>query len=89
MVQLYVRDLQPPLERPIKELRGFQRITLEPGEVQRVSFTLPASAFAYYDTGAHAFVTHPGAYEVMVGSSSADIRQTTRVEVSSRGQWAP
>ena len=72
VVQLYVRYPDSEVTRPVKELKGFQRITLKPGETRRVSFKLAASQLAYYGEGG--FVVEPGRVNVMVGSSSANIR---------------
>jgi beta-glucosidase len=72
--QLYFRDLECSVPRPHKELRGFERITLKPGEKRRVSFTLPADRLAFWDERTHAFLTEPGKFEVMIGASSDDIR---------------
>lgn len=72
--QLYFRDLECSVPRPHKELRGFERITLQPGEKRSVSFTLPAEKLAFWDEKTHAFLTEPGRFEVMVGASSEDIR---------------
>jgi beta-glucosidase len=82
VVQLYVRDVQSSVPRPAKELRGFERISLRPGETRRVSFPLPAAKLAFYDVQAHAFRVEPGAFEVMVGSSSADIRERGEFRVA-------
>ena len=79
--QLYFRQMSPRVVRPSKELRGFARITLKPGETKTVSFTLPLEKLAFYDEAKHAFVTDPGAYELMVGASSADIRLKTVIDV--------
>ena len=87
VVQLYVHDGNAPVKRPRKELRGFERISLRPGETKTVSFTLPARGLAYYDAGAKAFVAHPGAFDVWVGGSSEDIRLKSQVRVTSPGQW--
>jgi beta-glucosidase len=87
VVQLYVRDVQASVKRPKKELRGFERISLKPGEKKSVAFPLPAEKLAFYDSGKKAFVTEPGAFEVMVGSSSEDIRGKAQFEVTSPGQW--
>jgi beta-glucosidase len=81
VVQLYVRAVASKVTRPARELRGFQRITLRPGEKRVVTLTLPAEKLAYYDVKEHRFVVEPGAYEVLVGSSSQDIRLTGRVTV--------
>jgi beta-glucosidase len=78
--QLYFRQMKPRVVRPSKELRGFARITLKPGEKETVSFTLSPEKLAFYDEAKHAFVTDPGAYELMLGASSADIRLKTVID---------
>jgi beta-glucosidase len=79
--QLYFRQINPRVVRPSKELRGFARITLKPGEKKTVSFTLSPEKLAFYDEAKHAFVTDPGTYELMVGASSADIRLKAFIDV--------
>jgi beta-glucosidase len=74
VVQLYVRDVEGRVKRPIKELRGFERIRLKPGERRRVTFSLKGNQLAFYDVSTHSFVVEPGRFDVMVGSSSALIR---------------
>ncbi|MGB8213102.1 MAG: glycoside hydrolase family 3 C-terminal domain-containing protein [Anaerolineales bacterium] len=74
VVQLYVSDLKSALPRPPKELKGFAKVALEPGESETVSFTLDERALAYYDPNKKAWVAEPGKFEVLVGSSSRDIR---------------
>jgi beta-glucosidase len=73
-VQLYVRDRQSRLHRPDKELKGFAKVLLEPGERQTVSLTLGRQALAYYDDLAQAWVAEAGVFEVLVGSSSQTIQ---------------
>ncbi len=85
--QLYVRDVQASVKRPKLELRGFERIMLKPGEQRTVSFTLPAEKLAFWDETKHAFVTEPGTFEVLVGSSSDDIKLRAQFDVTSAGQW--
>jgi beta-glucosidase len=60
--------------RPAKELKGFEKVTLAPGEQQRVTLTLTADAFRYFDVNTHSWVDDPGDYRLMVGTSSVDIR---------------
>jgi len=79
--QLYVHQEQCPVKRPAKELRGFQRISLQPGETNTVTFPLPAAKLAYWDETTHGFVVRPGMFDVMLGASSGDIRARGRVEV--------
>jgi beta-glucosidase len=81
VVQLYVHEVKSRVPRPAKELRGFARVSLKPGEKQTVTLALPREKLAFYDETKHAFVVDPGAYEIMVGGSSADIRLTNRIEV--------
>jgi beta-glucosidase len=85
VVQLYVRDLVASLVRPVRELKGFRRLSLEPGESKRVTFLLPTDLLNF-STSATARVVEPGEYELMLGRSSADIlfRQTIRVLGSPR-----
>jgi beta-glucosidase len=81
VAQLYVHAVAPSVKRPIKELRGFQRISLKPGEHRTVTFNLPGDKLAYYDASKHAWVVEPGKFDVMLGSSSADIRLRDQVQV--------
>jgi beta-glucosidase len=81
VVQLYVHDVEASVKRPAKELRGFQRVGLNAKEKKSVSFTLPASDLAFYDEKTKKFVVEPGAFDVMVGSSSEDIRLKARLDV--------
>jgi beta-glucosidase len=74
VVQLYLRDVESSLVRPIKELKGFQKVTLQPGEEKVIEFELNSRSFAFYDDLAAAWVVEPGEFEVLVGSSSQDIR---------------
>jgi beta-glucosidase len=74
VVQLYVSDLSCSLPRPPKELKGFVKVALEPGEAKTVTFTLDERALSFYDPHKKAWVAEPGEFEVLVGSSSRDIR---------------
>jgi beta-glucosidase len=80
VVQLYERDEVASVTRPVQELRGFQRINLQPGESCKVQFHLAAAQLAFYDARMR-YVVEPGWVEVMVGSSSADIRLRGRFEI--------
>ena len=88
VVQLYVRDVDASVKRPKKQLIGFERITLRPGEMRTVSFTLAPERLAFWDQERKAWIVEPGAFEVMVGSSSADVRLKGESKASSLGQWA-
>jgi beta-glucosidase len=72
VVQLYVRDVAASLTRPVKELRGFVRLSLEPGERRTVTFTLDAEALAFVDVPGR-WLVEPGDFRLMVGTSSADL----------------
>lgn len=84
VVQLYVHEIKPVVKRPAKELRGFKRIHLEPGETQTVTITVPGSKLAFYDENTHAFRVNPGRFQIMIGASSDDIRQRAEIEVMAK-----
>ena len=69
VVQLYLRDVVSSVTRPVKELKGFQRVTLKPGETKNVSFMLGRDALGFWKT-AKDFVVEPGKFDVTVGGSS-------------------
>ena len=73
VVELYVHDGHSSVDRPIKELKGFRRINLAPGEIKDVRFTLDRSAMAFYSTVKKEWVTEQGQFDVLVGPSSRDI----------------
>ncbi len=80
VVQLYVRDDVASVVRPIKELIGFARVSLEPGATTRVAFTVHPSRLSFHDASMR-LVTEPGSFTFMLGASSADIRASERVEL--------
>jgi beta-glucosidase len=82
VVQLYVHQTKSSVKRPVKELRGFERISLKPGERKIVAFMLPAEKLAFWAEASHGFVVEPGSYDVMIGTSSSDIRVKDRLEIS-------
>ncbi len=81
IVQLYVSADKPKVSRPLKELKGFKKITLEPGQKVTVSFTLDKRSFAYYSEKIHDFYVESGDYTVMIGAASNDIRHAKKIEV--------
>jgi beta-glucosidase len=81
VVQLYVSDRQSSLPRPVKELKGFKKIELQPGESRTVDFVLDRRAFAFYDPLKADWAVEPGDFEILVGSSSRDIRLTTGLKL--------
>ena len=82
VAQVYVADDHTGVPHPAKQLKGFSRVTLKPGETQHVTVPLDARAFAYYDAAAKKWVIAPGSFGVLVGESSADISLTGSVAVS-------
>jgi beta-glucosidase len=74
VVQLYVRDVEASVDRPPRELKGFERVVLAPGETAEVTFTLGPDALAFYDETTKAWVAEPGTFEIFVGASSRDLR---------------
>ncbi len=74
VVQVYVHPLDPTVDRPVQELKGFARVTLPAGGQGDVTIPLDRRAFAYWDTGHHLWRAVPGRYEIGVGASSRDIR---------------
>ncbi len=81
VVQLYTRDEYAHLPRPVKELKGYRRVRLEPGERCRLTFHLPVDLLAYYDKQLE-LIVEAGKIEVMLGSSSEDIRLRGEFEIS-------
>jgi beta-glucosidase len=81
VVQLYVKHLQSKVARPREELKGFQRVTLQPNETKTVQIPLKASALAYWDEKLHDFRVEAEPVKVMVGNSSADIPLSSTVRV--------
>ena len=87
VVQLYVHNNDSSASQPKEQLQGFERISLNPGEKKTVSFSLPVEQLSFWDTNKRAFVVNPGAFDVMVGSSSDDIRDKGTFTVTTAGQW--
>jgi beta-glucosidase len=81
VVQLYVHEVECSVKRPGKELRGFERVALRPGQKKTIAFTLAGEKLSFWDVKTHGFVVEPGAFDVLVGSSSQDIRVQTRIGV--------
>jgi beta-glucosidase len=82
VVQLYVKRLNSAVARPIKELRGFERITLRPNETRTVRLPLKGSDLTYWDADQRSFVVEPGRVGIMVGASSADTRLEKTIPVT-------
>lgn len=74
VAELYVGDSHSNVPRPVKELKGFAKIMLQPGETERVTINLDRRAFSYYDVNRKDWVAEPGNFDILVGASSEDIR---------------
>ncbi|MEC9488120.1 MAG: glycoside hydrolase family 3 C-terminal domain-containing protein, partial [Halanaerobium sp.] len=83
VVQLYIRDKESSVFRPNKELKGFIKVALQPGEEKEAGFVLDRRSFAYYDTRLKAWHVESGDFEILIGASAADIRLTETVHVES------
>jgi beta-glucosidase len=75
VVQLYIRDIAASVTRPVKELKGFQRVTLRAGEKRRVEFTLGPKELGFYNRTMN-FIVEPGEFKIMAGSNSEDLIET-------------
>lgn len=80
VVQLYIRDPQASVTRPVKELKGFTRVTLEPGQTKTITFELFTNQLGFYDREM-SYIVEPGAIEIMVGPSSEDLPLQTKIEI--------
>ncbi|MCT4178449.1 glycoside hydrolase family 3 C-terminal domain-containing protein [Elizabethkingia anophelis] len=74
VAQLYISDLKSSVPRPVKELKGFEKINLKPGDQKEVSFTIDKSALSFFDAATHQWLAEPGEFEALVGASSSDIK---------------
>jgi beta-glucosidase len=74
VAQLYVRDLVGSVTRPVKELKGIQKVDLSPGQSREVAFTLKAAGLAFY-TASGKWEAEPGAFKVFVGGNSRDVKE--------------
>ena len=83
VVQLYVSDVESTVIRPVKELKGFEKVELAPGETKTVTFTLDKRAFAYWNTQLHDWHVETGEFRILIGKSSRDIQLEAAVTVES------
>ena len=81
VVQLYISDKKSSLPRPVKELKGFQKVKLAPGEEKAVTLTIDKKALSFFDDAKHEWVAEPGKFEAIIGSSSRDIKGTVPFEL--------
>ena len=84
VVQLYVRDCTGTVSRPDKELKGFHKVALQPGESKTVTFTVDSVSLAYYDTDLHDWYAAGGDYELLIASSSRHVDSAVRIQYASR-----
>ena len=84
VLQLYISDVKCSQPRPVKELKGFRKVSLAPGETQTVSFTIDRSALSFYDEQSGAWIAEPGEFVAMVNSSSASTKNKIRFMLSSK-----
>ena len=81
VVQLYVADPVASIDRPVKELKGFEKVTLKPGETKTVTFTLDADDLSFYSIEKNGWVAEAGEFQALIGPSSDDIRTTATFEL--------
>lgn len=81
VVQLYIADKKSSLPRPVKELKGFRKVYLEPGETQEVAITINKEALSYYNDQLHQWVAEKGAFEAIVGASAEDVKGKVAFEL--------
>ncbi len=81
VVQLYISDLKSSLPRPQKELKGFQKVQLNPGEEKTVTFTIDKEALSFFDDAKHAWVAEPGDFDAVIAASATDIKGKARFKL--------
>ena len=74
VVQLYIHDVEASVDRPVKELKGFDKVYLEPGQTKTVEFVIDREALSFFDADKHEWVAEPGEFKALVAASSEDIR---------------
>ncbi len=89
VVQLYIHDLHPKIDKPVRELKGFSKVALLPGETKTVHFTIQPRDLAYFDVPSHQWKADAGVYEIEVAASSRDIRQISKVRLTEDFSVAP
>lgn len=84
IVQLYVRDLTSAARRPLRELKGYEKVSLKPSETKTVNFVLDYRSFAWYHTGIKDWYAASGDYEILIGASSRDMRLSEKVHLTTQ-----
>jgi beta-glucosidase len=82
VVELYIHDPKPKIDRPLRELKGFSKVALQPGETKTVHFTIRPRALAYFDTPGHQWKADAGDYQIQIGASSRDLRQKAMLRLN-------
>ena len=85
MAQVYVGDTQTKVPRPAKELKGFVKVSLRPGETKKVSVILDSRSLSYYDVNAKQWRAEPGDFDVLVGRSSEQIELRGKLTLAAAG----
>jgi beta-glucosidase len=81
VAQLYVGESSPQIKRPVKELKGFERVLLQRGETKHVTVELDSRSFSYFDVKASAWRADAGTYNLQLGDSSQNIQQKTAIQL--------
>ena len=81
VAQVYVHDVESSVPRPLKELKGYEKVFLKKGETQRLSVMLNEDAFSYYDMNQHRFVVEKGKFEILIGPASNQLPLKATVEL--------
>ena len=81
VAQLYIKRTDSKVESPLKELEAFDRVSLQAGETKNITLEFPVSELAHWDNETNQWILEPGKIEILVGSSSDDIRQTIKTEI--------
>ena len=81
VVQLYINDVKSTIDRPVKELKNFEKVYLKAGETKTVTFEIDAQDLSYFDADKHEWVAEPGKFKVLLGSSSEDIKSTVNFKL--------
>jgi len=81
VVQLYIADVEASVDRPVKELKGFAKVRLEPGQKADVSFTIDKDALSFFDAEKHEWTAEKGAFQALVAASAQDIRGSVEFEL--------
>ncbi len=89
VVQLYVGFPPSAVRRPVKELRGFRRVHLQPGQAEEVRFVLEPRDLSFFEEARQRWVTPAGTYTVMVGADARDIRLVGQFAVREDLEWTP